>query len=448
MTRHRRRRRPAALAMMLGAVLTAGLATADAEAALPRTLRVTLSTNGIQANAPAGSAGIQFSMTPDGRFVAFESVASNLVPGDTNGAGDVFVREVATGVTTRVSLTYDGAQANAHSGVPSISADRRFVVFESDATNLVPGDNNQATDIFMRDRWTGQTTRVSVSASGTQAQERSFAGQISGDGRVIVFVSAARNLVPDDTNFVQDVFVRDRLAGTTTRASVPSGAGESDNDSFHPSVSADGRFVAFASIADNLVPGDTNGTTDVFVHDRWTRITERVSLTSSGAEAKAFSSSSSISADGRFVAFQVNGGGLVPRDSNGVADIYVRDRRKQTTTRVSLSSTGVQGNRASTVASISANGRFVVFGSLAGNLVPGDTNGTSDVFIHDRWSRSTSRVSVSAAGAQGNAASALPMLSAAVTADGRRAAFASDATNLVPGDTNGIADIFVRQVRR
>jgi Tol biopolymer transport system component len=186
----------------------------------------------------------------------------------------------------------------------------------------------------------------------------------------------------------------------------------------------------------------------VFVHDRRTRTTERVSLRSSGAEAKTFSSSPSISADGRFVAFQVNGGGLVPGDTNGVGDIYVRDRRKLKTTRVSLSSTGVQGNRASTVASISANGRFVVFDSFAGNLVPGDTNGVSDVFIHDRWSRSTRRVSVSAGGSQSNAASALPMLSAAVTADGRRAAFASDATNLVPADTNGIGDIFIRQIRR
>ena len=404
---------------------------------------------GSRAKVPAsGGAGIQFSMTPDGRFVAFESAASNLVPGDTNGVGDVFVREVASGVTTRVSLAYDGRQANAHSGVPSISADGRFVVFESDATNLVPGDTNQATDIYMRDRWTGQTTRVSVSAGGAQSQERNFAGQISGDGRVIVFVSAARNLVPDDTNFVQDIFVRDRLAGTTTRASVPSTAGQSDNDSFHPAVSADGRFVAFASIADNLVPRDTNGTTDVFVHDRQKRITERVSLTSSGAEAPTFNSAPSISADGRFVAFQVNGGRLVPRDTNGVGDTYVRDRKKQTTTRVSVSSTGVQGNRASTFASISANGRFVAFDSFASNLVPGDTNGVNDVFIHDRWSRSTSRVSISAAGAQANAASALPMLSAAVTNDGRRAAFASDATNLVPGDTNEIGDIFVRHLRR
>jgi hypothetical protein len=152
--------------------------------------------------------------------------------------------------------------------------------------------------------------------------------------------------------------------------------------------------------------------------------------------------------DGRFVAFQVNGGGLVRGDTNGVGDIYVRDRREQATTRVSLSSTGGQGKKASTVAAISATGRFVVFDSIASNLVPGDTNRVSDVFVHDRWSRSTTRVSLSATGSQGNAASALPTLSAAITADGRRAAFASDATNLVPNDTNALGDIFLRHLRR
>jgi Tol biopolymer transport system component len=442
------RRRGVTLALTLGALLAASVSSASAGAGLPATLRVTVSTNGIQAErVPGVFAGNHFSITADGRFVAFESVATNLVPGDTNGASDVFVREVATGVTTLVSRAYNGTQGNSDSLAPSISANGRFVVFESSATNLVPGDTNQATDIFMRDRWTGQTTRMSVSASGAEAQERSFGGLISGDGRVVVFVSAARNLVPDDTNFVQDIFVRDRLAGTTTRASVPSHVGQSDNDSFQPSISGDGRFVAFASIAANLVPGDTNGITDVFVHDRRNRTTERASLTSTGAQAQTFGSEPEISADGRFVAFQANTGGLVPGDTNGKADVYVRDRRKKTTTRVSLSSTGAQGDDASTISSISANGRFVVFESVATNLVPGDTNGVSDVFLRDRWAHKTRRVSISAGGAQGNRPSFILPSSGAVSADGRRVAFASHATNLVPGDTNGARDVFVRQVR-
>jgi Tol biopolymer transport system component len=440
------RRRRTSLAVTVAALLTVSLASAQAEAALPRTVRVTVSTNGIQADrVPGVFAGSHFSITPDGRFVAFESVATNLVPGDTNGVGDVFVREVATGVTTRVSLAYDGAEADAHSGRPSISANGRFVVFESDASNLVPGDANQATDIYMRDRWTGQTTRISVAASGAEARERSFNPVISGDGRVVAFVSASPDLDPTNTNFVQDVFVRDRLAGTTTRASVPSRTGQSDNDSFSPSISADGRFVAFASIAANLVPGDTNGIADVFVHDRRTRSTERVSLTSTGAEGNTSSSGPSISGDGRFVAFQANPAGLVPGDTNGKADVYVRDRRNDTTTRVSLSSTGVQGNDDSTNASISANGRFVVFESLATNLVPGDTNDASDVFVRDRWTGATRRMSVSAAGAQANRPSLLQTFGRAASNNGRFA-FVSHATNLVPGDTNGIKDVFVRQV--
>jgi hypothetical protein len=240
---------------------------------------------------------------------------------------------------------------------------------------------------------------------------------------------------------------------TTSLESVSTSGEQANLYSYAIGISAHGRYVVFSSDATNLVAGDTNEQSDAFVRDRVTGETTRVSVSSSGAQAKRSpdpfggSHAEGVSANGRFVLFRSDAANLVPGDTNGVGDIYLRDRWKQRTTRVSLSTSGVQANRASAFASISATGRFVVFDSFASNLVPGDTNRVSDVFMHDRWSRSTRRVSVSATGAQANAATALPMLSTAVTNDGRRAAFASDASNLVPGDTNGIGDIFVRQVR-
>jgi Tol biopolymer transport system component len=392
----------------------------------------------------AGAQGDSYSYDPsisaDGRYVAFNSSASSLVAGDTNGTFDIFVRDRLTGQTERVSVDSVGAQGYSPSFEPSISADGRYVAFNSLASNLVAGDTNGTFDIFVRDRLTGQTERVSVDSVGAQGDSDSFAPSISADGRYVAFNSSASNLVAGDSNGTHDIFVRDRLTGQTERVSLDSAGAQGDSLSFEPSISADGRYVAFYSSASNLVAGDSNGTYDVFVRDRVTGQTERVSLDSAGAQGNSDSYAPSISADGRHVAFSSLASNLVAGDTNGALDIFVRDRVTGQTERVSMDSAGVQGNSHSAVPSISADGRYVAFRSYASNLVAGDTNGALDIFVRDRVTGQTERVSVDQAGVQGNSQS----LDASISADGRYVAFRSLASNLVAGDTNDAWDIFVR----
>jgi Ca2+-binding RTX toxin-like protein len=394
----------------------------------------------------AGNQAIDNSVSPsisaDGRFVAFDSNASNLVPGDTNNTFDIFVRDVLTNTTTRVSVNSAGNQGNNFSLFPSISADGRFVAFDSNASNLVPGDTNNTTDIFVRDLSTNTTTLVSVSSSGDRGNGYSSASltSISADGRFVVFESDATNLVPGDTNNERDIFVRDLLTNTTTLVSASSSGERGNNDSLSNSISANGRFVAFRSFATNLVPGDTNNTSDIFVRDLLTNTTTRVSVDSAGNQGNYTSENfPSISADGRFVAFQSYATNIVPGDTNNQSDIFVRDLSTNTTTLVSVSSSGDRGNGRSALPSISADGRFVTFESDATNLVPGDTNNRQDSFVRDLLTNTTTRVSVSSSGDQGNDLS----IPSSISPDGRFVAFASQASNLVPGDTNNAVDVFV-----
>jgi Tol biopolymer transport system component len=400
--------------------------------------RVSVDSAGNQGNAPSFGPSI----SADGRFVAFTSIASNLVPGDTNNNRDVFVRDLSTNTTTRVSVGSAANQANSLSLFPSISADGRFVAFDSYANNLVPGDTNAKSDIFVRDLSTNTTTRVSVGSAGNQANEDSSSSSISADGRFVGFWSNASNLVPGDTNDSSDIFVRDLSTNTTTRVSVDSAGNQGTGGSSDASISADGRFVAFSSNASNLVPGDTNASGDIFVRDLLTNTTTRVSVDSAGNQGNDASSGGSISADGRFVAFSSLASNLVPGDTNASRDIFVRDLSTNTTTRVSVSGAGNQGNDYSSDASISADGRFVTFSSEASNLVPGDTNNKEDIFVRDLSTNTTTRVSVDSAGNQANGLSYIPSISA----DGRFVAFSSDAANLVPGDTNSVGDVFVSDI--
>jgi Tol biopolymer transport system component len=342
--------------------------------------RVSLATDGTQGDSDS-SGNDSPSISADGRYVAFDSLSSNLVPGDTNGFSDVFVRDRQTNTTTRVSLATDGTQGDSYSDNPSISADGRYIAFRSNASNLVPGDTNGTEDIFVRDRQTNTTTRVSVASDGTQGNDFSDNPSISADGRYVAFESYASNLVPGDTNATYDIFVRDRQTNTTTRVSVASDGTQGNNGSSYPSISADGRYVAFASIAGNLVPGDTNGLYDIFVRDRQTNTTTRVSVATDGTQGNDYSLNPHISADGRYIAFESAASNLVPGDTNGTNDIFVRDRQTNTTTRVNVASDGTQGNGYSAFSSISADGRYVAFASYANNLVPGDTNGAYDVFV-------------------------------------------------------------------
>ena len=307
---------------------------------------------------------------------------------------------VHAGQTTRVSVSSAGTQADCSyiteygcSFTDAISADGRYVVFSSYAGGLVAGYGS----LYVRDRVTGKTTRVNgVSNNVFESFDTSA---ISADGRYIVFSSLVNNLVPGDTNEAMDIFVRDRVTGTTSLVSVSSKGVQGNDYSFKPAVSADGRYVAFRSWADNLVADDTNGTTDVFVRDRMTGKTTRVNVSSTGLQGNGndeddyfndFRSHIAISADGRYVAFSTNASNLVTGDTNGIEDVFVRDRMTGKTTLVSVSSTGVQGVSSGYFPEINADGRYVVFESDADNLVPRDTNGDPDVFARDRLLNTTS----------------------------------------------------------
>jgi Tol biopolymer transport system component len=436
------------LAGCVGALVIAGGGSAGAATPVA-TVLVSVSSSGRQGNHDSFAAGI----SAHGRYVAFLSWATNLVPGDTNGRLDVFRRNRSTGATIRVSVSSSGAQARCSdpwgcSGPASMSADGRFVAFVSSAGNLVAGDTNHLPDVFVHDCVTGRTTRVSVGRGGRQGNGASGFAAISADGRFVAFTSAAWNLVGRDTNGTSDVFVHDRSTGRTRLVSVSSVGVEGNRDSEGPAISAHGRVVAFTSDASNLVVGDTNHIADVFVHDRDTGRTTRVSVSSGGVQAAGFptgtgSNSPAISADGRYVAFHSEAQNLVRHDTNDTFDIFVRDRRLGTTLRVNVSSNGSQAN-AETLGSpvISPDGRLVAFTSLATNLVPGDANSITDAFIHDRATGRTILASVSSNGTQGNDSSS----PAAFSPHDRLLALSSYASNLVPGDTNSTSDAFLRGI--
>ena len=406
------------------------------------TTRVSVSNAGI----PGNQTSFNISISADGRLVVYASSADNLVAGDTNASYDIFLHDRVSHKTSRLSVDSSGLQGDAGSSGPAISSNGRFVAFGSMASNLVLSDTNSTYDVFVRDRVLNQTTRVSLSSSGVQGIRRSANPAISADGRFVAFDSIAENLVPGDGNATSDIFVRDRLTNQTSRFSVNDTGEEGNQSSQYPSISADGRYVVFESDASNLVPDDTNDLTDVFIRDRLTNQTRRLSINSSGTQGDSFSYFPSISANGRFVAFHSYAGNLVPGDTNvtgfafGTGDVFVRDRVTNTTTRVSVSSSGMQGNNHSDFASISADGRFVAFNSFASNLVPNDTNGHLDTFVRDRVTNQTSRISLSNSGLQGNHNSTFSK----INADGRFVAFESVASNLVAGDTGLTDDIFVR----
>ncbi len=387
-----------------------------------------VSTENIQGAGLSGTPAI----SADGRFVAFVSSAANLVPNDTNGKADVFVRDLLLGTTEIVSISTDGTQGNDDASYPAISADGRIVAFTSRANNLVPNDTNGWWDIFVRDRQTGITERVSVSSTGEQANHFSFQPSLSADGNLVCFVSPASNLVTGDTNGVKDIFVRDRQLGTTERVSVSSSGEEADRQTTIGVISADGSCVAMVSYATNLAPGDTGLYSDLFLHDRGTG--ETIELTA-GGDGPTFDCS--ISASGRFVAFVSDASNLVPNDTNGVKDVFVYDAATGMTDRISVSTDGAELNGDSTSGTLSADGRFVGFWSGSTNAVPGDINGHLDCFVRDRMLGTTTCVS-----AGGNADSYEPVFSA----DGSRLAFQSLASNLVAGDTNGDWDVFVMQL--
>jgi Tol biopolymer transport system component len=328
------------------------------------------------------------SLSADGRLVAFDGWSAGLVLGDTNEAQDVFVRDLVVGTTDRVGVATDGTQANQGGWLATLSADGSTVLFVSASTNLVPDDTNRRSDIFARDLRTGVTSRVSVASDGAQANGESTRPAVSADGLIVAFYSDATNLVAGDTNGFFDLFVHDRSTGRTTLVSVafdgsrangnsgpPTSCAAGDANASRcspgspPAVRADGRLVIFESDAGNLVRDDTNRVGDIFVHDRDTGQTLCLSRRADGVEADADSSEPAVSADGRIVAFTSRATNLAADDTNREVDVFVVDL---TTGRVLRASSDPAGRAASgSLPGLSGDGRVVAFVTSAPDLLPG-----------------------------------------------------------------------------
>jgi len=401
------------------------------------------------------------SISTDGRVVAFMSEATNLVVGGTNGARSIYTKDSQSGETKRVSSSSEGVNGNKDSDNPVISGNGRFVAFDSSATNLIPNDaNNQCVatsgsnfncpDVFIKDLDSGVIKLVSNTAAGVQGNGGSVRPALSADGRFVAFVSAAGNLVADDTNGKADVFLKDMQTGAIVRVSVAADGGQGDDESMMASISADGRFVAFRSRAGNLVSNDGNGLEDVFLKDMQTGAITNVSTPADSAPGDGASglNSLAVSGNGRFVVFESGATNLVSDDVNGKRDIFIKDTQSGATALVSAAASGAQGNEDSYQSvAISADGRFVAFTSDASNLVPEDANaivGKTDIFLKDTQSGVIQLASTSTAGA---AQAAGKSESVAISADGRFLAFDSDGANLVSGDTNKKTDIFFKDIK-
>jgi Tol biopolymer transport system component len=344
-----------------------------------------------------------------------------------------------------ISRFVAGGSADSRYGITptDVSADGRYVAFVKDGDGVVPGDENGAIDLFLRDRVTGETDGIGVNGQGELVG--AYGGTVSDDGRSVGF-AGPDGLAAGDANGLTDVYLRNRLDGVTTLVTAGLGGSAANGQSGMPEISADGRFVAFESDASNLVSGDTNNTTDVFLYDVDEAATTLVSAGRAGGGAHGWSGSPSISADGRFVAFASDAWDVAPQNTFG-RQVFVYDRALGTTEVVSVDDWGTPGSYgASFDPSISADGNVVAFGSLSSTLVANDFNNEVDVFVHDRAAATTRRVSLprgaSLSGEEGNGRSDEPQISG----DGTIVAFRSDATNLVAGDTNDASDAFAVNV--
>lgn len=387
--------------------------------------------------------GVAFnpSVSADGRYVVFDSNA-DLVPEKMSSHYDIFLRDRTLGITTRISVDSSGNEANGSSSNAVISADGNFVAFQSNASNLVAGDTNGQGDIFVKNLTTGAVERVSVATGGAQAMLwGSTEPSISGDGRYVVFSSPADDLVAGDMNSQTDIFLRDRQTGTTTRINLGPANVESDGESSSPVISDDGTTVAFRSFATTLISPAASGNAHIFVRDLTTGTNSLASKSTAGAEADFDCNFPDLSSDGRYVVFESLASNLDPIDTDSEfrSDIFLHDRQLGTTALVSLSSGGVKANDASYSPRISGNGSQIGFPSEATNLVSGDTNGDPDMFVRNLTTGVTQRTSV---GPNGEQADDLTASRPDLIADGSALAFESSADNLVADDNNMTHDIF------
>jgi uncharacterized repeat protein (TIGR01451 family) len=437
--------------IVLGTALLTVLAGATiAQSTSPILELISVSSDEVQGNNASGvGAGFvtpssaRTGVSPDGRFVAFVSFADNLVPGDTNLSSDVFVRDRLSGTTERVSVTSRGREGNNHSGITTdrvdISDDGRFVVFDSEATNLVRNDTNARAEVLLRDRLTGTTELISRDIDGNP--DTGHGAAISGDGRFVAFISGGQNLVAGHPEFDTNdhVYVFDRQTQTMERVDVNASGELGQGSANSVDISADGRFVAFDSFADNLAGSGDLNRFDVFVRDRLTGTIEGISTSGDTPEPAGESFLSSISANGRFVGFTASesfAGDTTPF----LSDALVFDRQGGTLTIVNRNSAGVQANDESETPFVSDDGTWAVFSSRAANLVAGDTNGTYDVFRRNLFTGVTERIAAGDGGPGSHA------IGSGLSPDGMVAALITSA-ELIAADDNFAFDVYVADLR-
>jgi Tol biopolymer transport system component len=446
----RRPRRRFAGAALLAAATTATVtlsALPSAATSIPeRTLRISAATGGKAANGTSSGAVV----SQNGRVVAFESEAGNLSPLATGGTRNVYVYNRDSRRMLLASVGIGNKTANGPSSDPALTRPGDTVAFASKASNLVEGDTNAKSDIFLR-RDVDPIQRVSVATDGTEANGDSTEPAVSGDGRLVVFTSTATNLAPGNAKGLPQIFLRDLKTGTTLLVSRAYDRGPANGPSTTPSISAGGRYVTFESQADNLVHGDTNGIADVFLYDVVTGHIERVSVSSRGKQQNhavtvPFKQISAASDNGRYVVFDSDADNLVEGDTNRHTDVFLRDRKLRTTTRLSLTAAGVQGDNDSFAPSITPNGRYVAFESFAGNLAPGSAP-RENVYVYDRSRRAPVLVSVTSSGApRGPEVVSQLLQRPSLSQNARVVAFSSTAMNLAPGDTGGYEQVYVRRM--
>jgi Tol biopolymer transport system component len=387
---------------------------------------------------PAGSfPPVRGGLSSDGNRIVFTNGGEaggggHLLP-DTNGVTDAFLHNVKTGRTQIISVDSHGQQANGASSNPSLAYGGKHVVFESVATNLGGRDTRDNVDVFVRNLVTKKTTRVSVSRRGRQTNGNNFFPVVSGNGNIVAFQSDSSNLVKDDTNSHEDVFVRNVRTGRTSRVSLNVHNRQFKGISLEPSISASGRFVLFAMTRD----GD--GLANLYVRDRKAHTT-RV-LFNEAQHGHAILGSWQLSANGRYAAFMTDGA-LVPDDTDREFDAYRINVATGALVRASVNSDGVQSGGVTGRVAISGDGNRVGFSTTADGYTPGDLGGTSDVFVRDIAAASTFKVSVDPVGGQGNDHSGFQGY-LGLSGDGAVVSFESGASNLVRSDTNDGPDVFI-----
>lgn len=400
----------------------------------------------------ARSGGSNRPLSGDGRLLAFASRSSNYVAKDTNGLRDVFVVDRTAGTIRRISDPPGPAQADGESHSPALSADGRWLAFVSRARNLVDGFAPAREAIYVADLASGAITPITIGTGGGACGGSSASPNLSADGRFVVFESSANDLVPGDRDDLADVFLHDRDADAdgvfdepgavrVQRISVAPDGSPADGPSSQPDVSADGRRISFLSLAKNLRAGaPLSGAAQAWVYDRDAGALLLASADEAGNPATSDASAARLSADGRFAAF-ATAAALLSDDANGAGDVYVRDLERGSSERASLTPSGGEDGAASGSPSLSGDGRFVAFATGSTRLFPAG-GGAPRILVWDRLTDTNELASVSEAGQPADAAAVDPR----IAADGRTVAFVSAATNLLP-DANGVADVFVRSFR-